>query len=584
MGKTKSFTKNTFKRLHIDRKMIGILIVFTVLGIFLTISMVVATNSLSGLRGYASFQTNWTEARKEATFQLVNYVKTKEDHYLARFDSALHLIKSAEEIRHELSGDEADLNSVRELFLQTHSNPQDIDNMINTFVWFHSFPDFQNAIEEWIKSDEIIFEMETLAAEAEEFVQDDSFSESQQEQYVARILRLDRELTNTKHRLASALASGTHFVSSIMLWFAITLGFILLATGGMLSFRFLKSIKNWRREIEMSEQRYRSLYEQNPNAVFSVSQSGHFMDANSVFQKKIGYSLQELKEVTFDKFVKPSELETVREYFRNALEGTPQTYETKGVLKNGELFYVEVTNLPIFVDGEIIGVYGIAHDITYRKNAEQKIKEQLEEKTHLLSEIHDRVKNNMALISGLIQLQQEMSDSDQMENYFESTVSRIHSMALVHERLYHNETFSSIRMDEYVKELVESAQKKYCSKANELKVIVDTRPVTLSIKQSIPAGLLLNELLINAFKYGSIDGKGKVEVSLYQHENEVYMKVSDNGPGFPDDIEFENPKTLGMTLISSLIKQLKATHQLASEDGISFSVSFKSHAKISKTA
>jgi two-component sensor histidine kinase len=190
----------------------------------------------------------------------------------------------------------------------------------------------------------------------------------------------------------------------------------------------------------------------------------------------------------------------------------------------------------------------------------------------------------MALISSLIQLQQEMSDSNQMDNYFESTVSRIHSMALVHERLYHTETFSSIRMDEYVNELIESARKKYCSNSEALKVMVDSRPVTLSIKQSIPAGLLLNELLINAFKYGSKDGKGKVEVLLHQDKDEVFMKVSDNGPGFPDGVEFENPKTLGMTLISSLIKQLNATYKLTVEDGISFSIRFKSRAKMSKTA
>ncbi|MBO6584798.1 MAG: PAS domain S-box protein [Gracilimonas sp.] len=583
MDTNRSFAKSSFRRLHIDRKMMGILVVFTVLGIFLTISVIVATNTLSGLRGYSTFQVNWTEARKDAAFHLLNYINTGDDVYLVGFKDAMQLIDNASNIRSELKAEDTDTAYLRKLFIECHTVPDDIDNMIRTYQWFHSFGDFQIAIQEWIDSDGTMREMEELANEAQMLVNTNSLTLERQQELTNQVLALDQRLRGSKLRLAAALSSGTQLLNFIMLWIAVSLGLILLITGGMLSFRFLKSIKNWEREIEINEQKYRSLYEQNPNAVFSLSRDGLLISANQVFEKAVGMRAEVLRGSTIDRFVEKSDIKKLQFHFHRTLEGTPQHYETAVVLKKSAPMHVEVTNLPMVVDGEIIGVYGIARDITYRKEAELKIKEQLEEKTHLIAEVHDRVKNNLALVSSLIQLQQNLSKQPSSGSFFDNTISRIHSMAMVHERLYQNETFSSIRMDEYVNELLETIQRKYSSPSANVELITQTNPVTLSIKQSIPTGLLLNELLVNAFKHGITEDKGKIEVYLSQEDDEVVIKVSDTGPGLCEDFDLKQAKTLGMTLISVLLRQLDADYQLSNEEGTTFTIRFNGKDALSRT-
>ncbi|MGN8225496.1 sensor histidine kinase [Gracilimonas sp. BCB1] len=578
-----SFAKSSFRRLHIDRKMIGILVIFAVLGIFLTISVIVATNTLSGLRGYSTFQVNWTEARKDASFQLLNYISTGTDTYLTGFENAFQLIDNASNIRHELKAEDTDYAYLRELFIQSHTVPDDIDIMVSTYEWFHSFGDFQIAIQEWVDSDETMAEMQELANEAHALISTNSLTAERQQALTNEVLALDEKLRESKFRLSAALSSGTQLLNFILLWIAVSLGLILLTTGGMLSFRFLKSIKNWEREIEINEQKYRSLYEQNPNAVFSLSREGHLISANQVFEKAVGMQAKALKGTTIDRFVEKSDIKKLQFHFYRTLEGKSQHYETTVVLKNSDPMYVEVTNLPMVVDGEIIGVYGIARDITYRKEAELKIKEQLKEKTHLIAEVHDRVKNNLALVSSLIQLQQNISKKPSTGSFFENTISRIHSMAMVHERLYQNETFSSIRMDEYANELLDAVQRKYASSSSHVQLITKTEPVALSIKQSIPVGLLLNELLVNAFKHGVTEGNGRIEVALFQKDDEVVIRVSDEGPGLSKDFDLNQSKTLGMTLVSVLIRQLNADYQLVQKQGTSFTIRFKSNELFSKT-
>lgn len=582
-----SFEKNesTSRRLHIDRKMAGILSVFAALGVCLVISIVIATDTLSALRAYATLQAHWTEARKEATFQLVHYLETQDQPYLARLDSALHLIHSATRVRNELLEPDTDRSFVRQHLLETHAVPADVDIMITAFERFHSLPDFDEAISQWIESDRLVSEMEALASDTREFMASGSVTSAIQQQRVAEVLSLDRELTLVQYKLAAALASGTRLLNTIILWVSSSLGCILLLTGGFLSFRFLKSIKTSHRAIEISEQRFRSLFEQNPNAVYSFTKDGRLMQGNEVLENMVGYSLEELKERTFDRLIKESELEKFNKHFLKALQGIPQTYETIGIHKNGEQIYVEITNLPIYVDDEIIGVYGVARDISVRKEAERKIREQLREKTHLLTEVHDRVKNNLALISSLIQLQREKLGSKDIRKYLDSTVSRIHSMAMVHERLYHTDTFSSIRMDEYVNELSETVRNLSNMDSQNYKLVINTEPVTLSINKAIPTGLLLNELLVNAFTFAFVgQNQGTVSVSLSQESDKIVLVVADDGVGFPDNFDLDAPRTLGMKLVDVLTRQLKATWDLQKERGTTHTIRFPVQNKVSKSA
>ena len=566
------YKKTSVSKLNVDKKVVSILLVFIVLVISLLISIVVSTNSLSALRGFASFQTNWTTVRKDVTFNLVNYLRTQDQDYKTHVDSSVLLIQDMEQIRIELMNDNTDRELVVALLEKTHSVPADIGKMITTFENFHEFSEFKETVALWIESDSLIYELEDISDRAENLIVANGFTESEQANLISRVIVLDDKLTQMQFKLSRSLARGTELLNLVIVCVIISLVVISIVVGSILSLRFLKSIKKWSEEIELSEQKYRSLFDQNPNAVFSVSPLGKLINANRVLEQLIGYSAEEMKNSTFQRFVDKTQVEKVRNHFLLALRGRSQTYETQILREDGSYISAEVTNLPIIVDGEITGIYGVINDITQRKEAEQKIKDQLVEKTYLLSEVHDRVKNNLALVSTLVQLQQNEIEKQDRSESFVNTVSRIRSMALVHERLYQNETFSSIRMDEYINDLIENIQLKGYQKIKKPRLELETTPVSLSIEQAIPTGLLLNEVLVNAFKYGS---DPVIKVNMSSLDGEVMIKVADNGPGLPNNFELEKPETLGFRLVSVLLKQLKASFVINNDNGASFTFRYK---------
>lgn len=576
MKDIKSLYKKTYiSKLNVDKKVVSILLVFIVLVISLLISIVVSTNSLSALRGFASFQTNWTTARKDVTFNLVNYLRTQDQSYKTKVESSVFHIKEMEQIRIELKDDNTDRELVIALLEKTHSVPADIRKMITTFENFHEFSEFKETVVLWIESDSLIFELEGISNRAEKLINENSFTESEEAEMISRVIALDDKLTEMQFKLSVSLARGTELLNLVIICVIISLVVISIIVGSILSLRFLRSIRKWSEEIELSEQKYRSLFDQNPNAVFSVSPVGKLINANKVLEQLIGYSADEMKNSTFQRFVDESQVERVRKHFLLALKGRSQTYETQILKEDGSYLSAEVTNLPIIVDGEITGIYGVINDITHRKEAEQKIKDQLVEKTYLLSEVHDRVKNNLALVSTLVQLQQNEIEKENRGESFVNTVSRIRSMALVHERLYQNETFSSIRMDEYINDLIENIQLKGYQKIKKPRLELETSPVSLSIEQAIPTGLLLNEVLVNAFKYGSDALDPVIKVNMFSVDGEVTIKVEDNGPGLPKNFELEKPETLGFRLVSVLLKQLKASFVINNDSGASFTFRYK---------
>lgn len=568
-------TATNFKRLNIDRKVIGILSVVAFLGVCFVIIIIVATSTLSGLRGFGSLQTHWTELRKEATFQLVNYVRTGHSDHLTQFNRAASKLDSARQIRARLLASDTDPASVTRLLEKFHIPKQDHYVMITTFERFHQFSDFKNAVRYWIRSDELMAQMKTIGASVNKAYDTDALlSRLEQNQLIADITKLDRQLTETQYQLAASLSSGTQFLNTVVLWISTSLGIILLLTGGTLLFRFLRSIKSWHKELAISQQKYRSLFEQNPNAVFSLDRENYFTDANEALQKVTGESAKELFGKKLDRLIDSKQFPKVKEYIDRVLDGNSQKFEIVSQNNNGELLHFEMTMLPIYVDNNITGAYGIAQDVTEQKKAERKLKEQLEEKIYLLAEVHDRVKNNLALILSLMYLQQdsvEHAENDPLEN----TITRIHSIAMVHEQLYQTETFSQIRMDKYIEELGQTLFDSSELDPDWYQLELNTESISMSIDNAIPLGLILNELLKNAFDYAFAgQTSGVVHVRLIENGGQVEMTVSDDGIGLSEKISLEQPKTLGFRLIKTLVQQLNGKYQIHDSQGTTISIQF----------
>lgn len=228
------------------------------------------------------------------------------------------------------------------------------------------------------------------------------------------------------------------------------------------------------------------------------------------------------------------------------------------------------------IDQEKIETLAVAFiEALYGKRAEYQVKNSLKEKEMLLKEIHHRVKNNLAVISSLLNLQSEyIKNKDDLELFRESQ-TRAKSMSLIHERLYQSEDLKSIDFSEYIQKLVNDLFKTYTIDQSRVKLNMDMESILLDINISIPLGLIVNELVSNCMKYAFPDGReGIIDIKLKSNDGKNTLIVSDNGIGLSDDIDFKNTDSLGLQLVNSLTNQIDAEIELDVNHGTEFKIKF----------
>jgi len=230
---------------------------------------------------------------------------------------------------------------------------------------------------------------------------------------------------------------------------------------------------------------------------------------------------------------------------------------------------------------------------SYSERLEEKVAERtkelqrsLKEKEMLLREIHHRVKNNMQVISSLLRLQSRAIEDKEGIEIFKESQNRIKSMALVHEKIYHSKDLSGIDFADYIRELANGLVRFYGVDADRIALKFDVKNVSLGINSAISCGLLINELLSNSLKYAFPEGKsGEIRVFLRTTgENDIKLKVSDNGVGLPEDLDFRKSQSLGMQLVTTLVEyQLQGKIELNRNGGTEFKITFeRTHATKAK--
>ena len=211
-------------------------------------------------------------------------------------------------------------------------------------------------------------------------------------------------------------------------------------------------------------------------------------------------------------------------------------------------------------------------DISEQKRIKEQTGASLKEKELLLGEIHHRVKNNLAIISALINLQIENLKDDDSKIIFEETKDRIYSMALIHNQLYQNKSFAQIEFAQYITNFCLYLSKSYQTNPN-IELILKTESVFLDIKTAIPCALILNELITNAFKHAfKNQSSGKIEIGLKKQGKQVNFYVSDTGAGM-DNIQLQ-ASSMGMSLITSLIDQIDGKLEYKNQNGSIFLITF----------
>jgi len=217
---------------------------------------------------------------------------------------------------------------------------------------------------------------------------------------------------------------------------------------------------------------------------------------------------------------------------------------------------------------DLTGVLMTFSDITERINYESQMKSNLAQKELLLTEIHHRVKNNLAIISSLLQLQQLYTQDEQIKTMLMESQGRLRSMSLVHEILYRNGDFSKVSFSKYLSEIGEYVQATFAKPEQDIMFEISTDNCELEITKAIPCGLIVNELITNAFKYAFNGRNGGIIVISMKEQGDYYvLEICDDGPGLPSGINWSESKTMGFTLVRTLSTQLKGALTVENKNG-----------------
>lgn len=262
---------------------------------------------------------------------------------------------------------------------------------------------------------------------------------------------------------------------------------------------------------------------------------------------------------------------------QDAFKGKTQHLEIKlANAKGGENWY-EIFLNPVYMEYKKINeISCIAFEITHRKETEDKLLNSLKDKEVLLKEVHHRVKNNLQVISSILSLQTSYVRDKKTLSILQESQNRIKSMSFIHESLYQNEDFTSIKISEYVTTLTQNLLYSYRIKGEKISLQTSFDDVYLNIDQAIPCGLIINELVSNALKYAFEESdEGLILVELLQNGNKINLVVSDNGIGLPSSIELELSDTLGFQLVHALVDQLDASIDVNREKGTKYLITFE---------
>lgn len=339
------------------------------------------------------------------------------------------------------------------------------------------------------------------------------------------------------------------------------------------------------KSLKDSELAYRTIFENTGTATAIIDEDNIISLANTEFENLSGYKKDELEGIkSWTDFVVQKDLERMIEHNQLRITETeldPKNYEFRLVDRKGNIKNIFI--VAVIIPGTKNILVSLL-DVTQRIKAEAEIKKSLKEKETLLKEIHHRVKNNLTVISSLLNLQSRyIKDKDDLMMFKESQ-SRAKSMALIHQRLYDSSDLKRIDFGDYIKTLANEMFHTYITDSNRIKLNLNVEDMMLDINTAIPLGLILNELLTNSMKYAfpqseisKLEGTkmGNIDIGLYKTKNGYVLSVVDDGIGFPENINLENTDSLGLQLINSLTNQINGKIQLKRDNGTSFKIEFE---------
>jgi two-component system, sensor histidine kinase PdtaS len=306
------------------------------------------------------------------------------------------------------------------------------------------------------------------------------------------------------------------------------------------------------------------------DAIISKGQSSAIETWNEGAERLYGYAALEMIGAPAATIVPADLIEEERELLAQVWRGERvNALETIRVGKEGQRIDVSITASPIRMpSGEIVGVSSIARDISQRKRDERALQASLREKDVLLAEVHHRVKNNLQIVVSLLKLHAEKISDPTAVAAFEDGQTRVHSIALLHEMLYHSKDLHAVTVADYALSLANALLRTYAN--CDVRFVVAADGVLLDLDDAVPFGMILNELVTNSLKHafaGAAVAAPEVRVEVRATADEIALVVSDNGAGFPPGFDAGACDSLGMHIMLALSGQLGGTIQFEAGEG-----------------
>ncbi|MEL7833767.1 PAS domain S-box protein [Fodinibius sp. Rm-B-1B1-1] len=317
------------------------------------------------------------------------------------------------------------------------------------------------------------------------------------------------------------------------------------------------------KKIEQEKQRHQimmqQLFDNSPVGIAIVDRDNSIQNVNSSFNDIFGYARNEVEGNDINELLAPEnkkkEAKAISLATRN---GESLQTETIRMNKDGEEIPVLIGSVPVELQGEIIAIYGMYVDVSTQHNYREKLEAALSEKEALLSELHHRVKNNLALINSLVELQLFDAQNAELQMELQNIKNRIMTIASIHEVLYQNGNLTNIPFNTFIDELLNQSVIEDSKTENKVQLNTSSKSIYLNINQSIPTGLLLNELLSLIFAHTNKDQMSEVNIQLKQYGQNVHLVVEGNHL-IQCPKEMKQNQSLHNILIQTLVVQLNGT-------------------------
>ena len=327
-------------------------------------------------------------------------------------------------------------------------------------------------------------------------------------------------------------------------------------------------------ELTKSEEKFRIVFETTQDIIFIKNTKLQYVYVNPSMEKFYGKPRLDFYGKINEEIFENKPLEQILDDDLKTLNGE-MVHSEYNIHLNDVISTLDILKVPLKDEtSKIIGICGIARDITDRKKADEKIRASLKEKEVMVQEIHHRVKNNMQVITSLLKLQSSYIRDKQALELFKDSMNRVRSMALVHEKLYSSEDLASIKFANYIQNLGSSLLGFY--RAHNVKLDIKIKEILFPVNTAIPCGLIANELISNSLKYAFPDSaKGVISISMIQKTDDYEFIISDNGIRLPAELDIKNSETFGLQLVLTLVEQLHGTIRIDNAKGAAFIINFK---------